>query len=526
MGGGAHDFVIVVPVADRPLQLAACLDSLFALLRQHPYPGGVSVLLAEDSRDPDNVARHRELAADCSRRGIPAHHLGQEEQRALLEALTPQLRARLTGVLGRADLPSFHHKGASLTRNLACLWLMRLQRDGGRRLFWFVDSDQTFRVESSTPAGERWAFVPDYLGWLDRIFGETDTCVLTGKVVGDPPVSPAVMAGTLLDDVLACLGELTQRAPRTPCAFHEGPVGQNGEAAYHDMPELFGFRPTEAAWRYRCELDGPHDHAACLAGFANRLARFFDGEHPTRRSHYTPEDPLSSLRPARTIYTGNYVLDAHDLAWFIPFADLGLRMAGPTLGRILRAELGGRFASANLPLLHRRTLEGMGRAEFRPGIERGGQRVDLAGEFERQYFGDVMLFAVERLTARGYPLVPVDGRAIAQAVEETESDLQVRYRAKQAEVCERLERLEAAFSGPDRWWQTEPGLADARAAFRLFITNLRENFGEGARAWQLIGSAAHRAARKTAIAAAIARYPDERAAWLELSTCGGAHRGS
>ena len=44
---------------------------------------------------------------------------------------------------------------------------------------------------------------------MDGIFNQGKAQVLTGKVVGDPPVSPAVMAGTLLDDVLGFLGELS-----------------------------------------------------------------------------------------------------------------------------------------------------------------------------------------------------------------------------------------------------------------------------------------------------------------------------
>jgi len=98
MGASPHDFVIVIPVADRPRQLAACLASLQALLRRHPYPGGVAVLIADDSREPGNLAHHRALAEDCARGGLPAHHLGQAEQLALLDSLSPQLRTRLAGV--------------------------------------------------------------------------------------------------------------------------------------------------------------------------------------------------------------------------------------------------------------------------------------------------------------------------------------------------------------------------------------------------------------------------------------------
>ena len=48
MARAAHDFVIVVPVADRPEHLADCLDSLAELLRRYPYAGRVEVLIADD----------------------------------------------------------------------------------------------------------------------------------------------------------------------------------------------------------------------------------------------------------------------------------------------------------------------------------------------------------------------------------------------------------------------------------------------------------------------------------------------
>ena len=55
---------------------------------------------------------------------------------------------------------------------------------------------------------------------------------------------------------------------------------------------------------------------------------------------------------------------------FIPFAGLQLRIAGPVLGRLVQAGSGPAFASANLPLLHKRTEEQTGQSEFRPGIDR------------------------------------------------------------------------------------------------------------------------------------------------------------
>ena len=512
MTDAPHDIVIVIPVADRPRHLTDCLHSLLELGRHYPYAGKVSVLVAEDSRDEASMAQHRALAAAVNGQGLAVHYLGQDEQRTLVEALPPAERAQLAGVIG--DGASYAHKGASITRNIAYLWLRRQQRDGRKRLFWFIDSDQEFRVNVDEGGNEQEVYAVDYCNGLDRIFRETPTQILTGKVVGDPPVSPAVMAGNFLDDIAAFLFDMEGCAPDDACSFHDA-VRHADDAAYHDMAELFGFRQAEA-FRYRCTLTGPHDHARCFTDFAAKLGRFFDGEHPTRRSVYEPAELMTTVKPARTIYTGNYVFTPAGLDYFIPFAALKLRMAGPTLGRIIKAELGERFVSANLPMLHRRTVEAIGQSEFRPGIERTQQHVDLSGEFERQYFGDVMLFSIERLTGTGYPAGELSESNIAAAVTDTDSQMYAHYAETHRQTIARIDRLQAAFEQPTQWWQQQPDLADVRARFHQFIDNMRRNFGDGSAAWQLLNDVEHRRSRMQAITEAIAGYREVRALWHTL----------
>ena len=504
-----HDIVVVIPVADRPRHLADCLHSLLELGRRYPYGGSVSVLVAEDSHDEESMARHRTLAAEVTEQGIPVHYLSPDEQRALVEALPPGERSLLAGVIG--DGSSYAHKGASITRNIAYLWLRRLQNDGQRRLFWFLDSDQEFRVNVEEEGSEREVYAVDYCNGLDRIFRETPTQILTGKVVGDPPVSPAVMAGNFLDDVAAFLTDMGRREPQAECSFHDA-VRPADDAAYHDMAELFGFQQAEA-FRYRCTLSGAHDHARCFADFAAKLARFFDGEHPTRRSVYEPAELMVTVKPARTIYTGNYVFTPEGLDYFIPFAALRLRMAGPTLGRIIKAELGERFVSANLPMLHRRTVEAIGQSEFRPGIERTQQRIDLSGEFERQYFGDVMLFSMEWLTGAGYPAAGLGEHEIDAVVTEVDGEMFARYAAKHRETVAKIDRLQAAFEAPTQWWHQPPDLEEARVLVRQFVDNMRYNFGDDSSAWQRLSDEAHRRSRMQSITEAIAGYGEVRAVW-------------
>ena len=93
-----HRFIIVIPVADRPRHIRACLDSLHQLLQRYPYGDGdrISVLIADDSAEAVHVAANRALAAEFSRRGLTTIHFGPDEQMALLAAL----KTDLPGVCG------------------------------------------------------------------------------------------------------------------------------------------------------------------------------------------------------------------------------------------------------------------------------------------------------------------------------------------------------------------------------------------------------------------------------------------
>jgi hypothetical protein len=312
---------------------------------------------------------------------------------------------------------------------------------------------------------------------------------------------------------MAFLADMVRCAPHAPCSFHAARRPAD-DAAYHDMADMFGSKATEA-FRYHCGLHGAHDHAACFSDFAARLARFFDGEHPTRRSVYQPADLLATITPARTIYTGNYVFTPDSLDYFIPFAALKLRMAGPTLGRIIKAELGAGFVSANLPMLHRRTVEALGQSEFRPGIERAQAQVDLSGEFERQYFGDVMLFSMERLTALGYPAAPLADDVLVRTVVEVEAEMHARYDLKHQQIVAKLAQLRRLYESAAGWWQQREELADARRLFEQFVANMQHNFGDDARGWLQVNAASHRQARTAAIIDAIRRYPVDRIVWHE-----------
>lgn len=495
-----HDFIVVVPVADRPRHIQACLTSLRAALRRFPYAGRIRVLLADDSAAAASIQANRAIARQCSADGLEVIHFPPAEQYALVSGLG----LSLPRVLGDAPSDRYGHKGQGVMRNIACLKVAELIKDtSAETLIWSIDSDQEFRVNVPEDEG----YVVDFFNGIDAIFTHTDAQVLTGKVVGDPPVSPAVMTRNFLGDVLAFLARMAERDPAATCSHHAATAAA-GDAAYHDMAELFGFQPADNH-AYPCPLPGAHTEADCFANFAGRVNSFFYGEHPTRISGYVPGDLFASVQPARTVYAGNYVFRPTALQYFIPFASLRLRMSGPTLGRIVKAELGPRFVSANLPMLHKRTVESGGQAEFRPGINTQQATIDMSGEFERQFYGDVMLFTVERLAAE-CRLASAD---FSRTLEETRTEMLERYNARQQAIMTKLGDLDAQLANPTRWWNRSPELA---AGFRQFAANVRRNFGTASSGHSQINDSANWAQWHDRLLDALAHYTQDRGAWSQL----------
>ena len=513
-----HDFVIVIPVADRPLHLQQCINSIFELCRLYNYGGmeggyfsKVCVLVADDSSQAENIERHRALCHEFVERGLRVSYYSEQDQRAQLDRLSEEDRHRLSSITGSADRPVFHHKGASITRNISCLKLLEMVEQKQRPLFYFIDSDQEFRVRLCDSKDNSDVYAINYFYHLDRLFSFSDIRVLTGKVVGDPPVSPAVMASNLLDDIIAFLSELDTHVIDHACCFH-GDEHEGDNAYYHDMSELFGFSPAAAPFRYQCPIKEAHDHGDCFDYFAHNIKRFFDGEHPTRKTCYSYEPVNDSIKPARTLYTGNYVINTRGLSYFIPFANLSLRMAGPTLGRLIKSEIGPAFVSAALPMLHKRTVQSAGRSEYRAGIRHGQANVDLSAEFERQFYGDVMLFTIEKL---GEHEKPEDYTAdhVRQVLLETEKSLRKKYTDRHRDILIKTARVRSLLNRDNSWWTASSRMKAAMQAFNRFLADMEHNYGEQAPAYELINSDEHRRQRLAELQQAILGYADDRRNW-------------
>ncbi|MBU0656784.1 MAG: hypothetical protein KJ914_16810 [Gammaproteobacteria bacterium] len=495
----AVDFILSIPVADRPAHLRHCLESIQQQRALHGYPGNITVVVAEDSREPHHIAAHKALVAEYRAKGLGVIHFDLPEQYRVLQGISAEQRQHLGRLLTTQPAERFYRKGQAANRNLSYLKMLELTQDKTRTLYYLVDSDQLFLPEIN------------YFQHINDIFQQTDTLMLTGKLVGDPPVSPSVMAANFLADVTAFLHEIAGYAPHSECSFHRD-TPLPGDAAYHDMAKMFGFEPQVEYFDYRCPLTGEHDHAACLETFAERLQAFFFGEHLTRKTAFQDDGKPTQLAPARTIYPGNYIVNFDGLKYIIPFGHLRLRMSGPTAGRLIQAEIGARFASANLPMLHRRTTDDA-RDDFRPGVEQQQDAaIDISDEFERQFFGDLMLFSVVEWL-KHYTLEQLlDENLLQQVVGKVEADMLALYQAKHEAVNGRLPELEQWVRQEQHWWHETPAMHKVLQ----FLRNIERNFSDQSQAWQQIQSASHREARKRQIMDALMQYRGERAVWDQL----------
>ena len=516
-----YDFLISIPIADRPEHLRCCLESILQLCLLYGYGGKggeyfakIQVVVAEDSRNPECILQDEALCGQYSRKGLKVTHFAQQEQYRLLQSIPQQQRQHLASILTSQGPDDFSRKGQAAMRNLSYLKMLQLARNPQRTLFFPVDSDQTFEVNVVTTEGERVLPAINYFYAINRLFEQHDITMLTGKLVGDPPVSPAVMTANFLLDVTHFVDRLSRLDAKDQCAFHQADFSLGHDAAYHDMSSLFGFKNPEQGFDYPCPLSNEHNNLGCLNGFATQLPQFFSGQHPTRKTHYK-HDPLG-LQPqaARTVYPGNYVVNYSGLKYVIPFGQLRLRMSGPTAGRLLQAEIGGRFVTANLPMLHTRTRPG-DELDFRPGVEVNKDRIDLSDEFERQFFGDLMLFSVAELTSSIDLRHAPDREVINQTLHRVLNDMLTRYQQKHEEVLSRLKVLEHRINDANQWWhQLDAG--DALAQIRQFCDNVRYNFGQDSSAYQLIYSLQHREMRCHQITEALMQYPQARDAWDTL----------
>lgn len=522
-----YNFKIVIPVADRPQHLKQCLYSLLTLCKSYQYGGlkngkftNVSVLIADDSKDKNNIRLHENYCTEFTNSGITTEYFGLEEQLTLAK-LFSENNDGLSGIISDTDsvkdIDSFSHKGAAIMRNITYLKLKSSisQSDLDKNtLFYFIDSDQEFCV--NTPYSDKKHYAINYFHYLNEVFKTQDITILTGKVVGDPPVSPAVMANNFQQDILNFIHSISNLNPGDPCQFHQHEKNNNDNAAYHDMANLFGFSNQNQVFDYHCTLKNTHDNSECFNAFSSRLERFFYGEHPTRKTFFNYENEFTITSPARTVYTGNYVIKPETLRYFIPFATLKLRMAGPVLGRILKSELQDSFVSANLPMLHNRTIESTGQSEFRAGVNNNNTQIDLGNEFVRQFYGDVMLFTMEKITNKEFSVNPIDRKAVQTIINDTYNTIKENYIDKHNAILQFKTQINDSLIHQSNWWNKPsetPSFNTALSNFNNFLNNIQSNFDSNAKAYQKITSTDFSQKYLDEILQAILHYQDDLANW-------------
>ncbi|MDH4232626.1 MAG: hypothetical protein OEW04_11440, partial [Nitrospirota bacterium] len=465
-----HHFLVVIPVADRPIMLKNCLGSLIEQCRIFQYGGftisrqgtpvynKVSAVIIDDSKDEGNIRKIKDICSETAAAGIRTNYVGLDEQTELLRQLPSACREQLRDLIGETRGPVPPHKGASISRNIAYLYLrVFLDEFREKALIYFLDSDEEFRIKIKRGSRVEDIHFINYFYWLDNLFAGQDIEVFTGKVVGDPPVSPSVMISTFLEDIALFFETVSGAVPDGKCIFHDQHANGSSAAEYHDMVKLFGYSGASHPRKYSCSLQGAHSVTDCLEDFSKKALGFFYGLHPTRTQFYLHRDDFTETENARTVYTGNYVFRTEGLQHFIPFANLKLRMAGPALGRILREKLKHRFVSANLPLLHKRTNQADYSNEFRSGISAQRNSLDLSLEFNRQFWGDIMLFSIETLAGLGYPVKRLGLSEISKTAYHVQDKIWTLYKDRQNEIALKTARIENYLSHKSFWWNRDPG---------------------------------------------------------------------
>ncbi|MBT4836790.1 MAG: hypothetical protein HON94_05540 [Methylococcales bacterium] len=517
------DFFLSIPIADRPEHLKNCLESIWQLCQLYQYGGKkegffskVSVIIAEDSQFEKYIEEDIRLANEYRQKGLKVIHFGQQEQRELLAKIPAEYRSGLKSIIGEHSMKQFYHKGQAIMRNLSYLKLLEIANDKNKSLFYFVDSDQTFQVNVASSNGDKNIYALNYFYTINRLFTENNISLLTGKLVGDPPVSPSVMAVNFLQDVIAFLHQLADQPAEHECQFHQPLMTEGDHAAYHDMANLFGFENIQKVFNYRCELQHQHNHIDCMNTFFKRINCFFFGEHPTRKTHFKYIDSLLKLTPARTIYPGNYITTFEGMKYIIPFGDLRLRMSGPTAGRLIQAEIKEKFVSANVPMMHTRTLQSDFSAEFRPGVEKDDEIIDLSDEFERQFFGDLMLFSVVDLSKQKVNFKQLSKKFVTSIFDKVEIELLDLYKNKHQKINDKCNELLAVINDKSHWWNHCEDVSKSVIYVKQFINNNRHNFGKGSTAYVKIKSPSHRLKKKNEMINALLNYQNDRDTWDKL----------
>lgn len=137
----------------------------------------------------------------------------------------------------------------------------------------------------------------------------------------------------------------------------------------------------------------------------------------------------------------------------------------------------------------------------------------MSDEFERQFFGDLMLFTVEKLVKSGVAIEAFSHQAISEAFATVEQELLKLYEDKHNKVRQKSHDLALLVNDEQLWWQQCPQTSDSVKQLQQFINNIQHNFGARSKAYQQIQSSQHRQKRVAQMLEALLNYRRDRDAW-------------
>ena len=143
----------------------------------------------------------------------------------------------------------------------------------------------------------------------------------------------------------------------------------------------------------------------------------------------------------------------------------------------------------------------------------GAATTDVSDEFERQFYGDVMLFSIQRLVEDGFPGARLSRRHVESTLQEVDAELRERYADKQAKIETRLAELSQCLHDPARWWHSATASTVAVPLFGAFIEGMRRNFGSDAASRSRIDSPQIKRQWHGQQAQAIVGLSDAHAVW-------------
>jgi hypothetical protein len=150
------------------------------------------------------------------------------------------------------------------------------------------------------------------------------------------------------------------------------------------------------------------------------------------------------------------------------------------------------------------------------------QSIDLGNEFIRQFYGDVMLFSIKKLTDQDQFDDTIDADRVQAVIDSTYNEIRDSYIEKHDTILQLRSKIESLLNDKDHWWHNATTKADetsqAITCFDIFLSNIQSNFDENSYAFQQITSTSSAQQHLQAIHHAILQYDRDMKNWAQALT--------